>query len=150
MLLNSIQARKIFDKYSFLLRAQDVVDAICISNLFGNESVIYAIRNYSEKEKTFTKLNFSNGRSRFYLTYEGFCEAITYCNEQEIIQKDKEVFEKGPSLKDREQQAEDRKVICLKKWRQKGEKGKQKKSKEAITCCPLERKEHHESNRILC
>lgn len=150
MLLNSIQARKIFDKYSFLLGAQDVVDAICIGDLFGNESVIHAIKNYSEKEKTFTKLNFSNGRSRFYLTYEGFCEAITYCNEQEIIQNDKALFGEGPSLKDGKQQVEDRNVICLKEWRQQGEKGNRNESKEAITCCPLERKEHHKSNRILC
>ncbi len=120
MLLNSIQARKIFDKHSFLLGTQDVVDAVYVGNLFGVESVIRAIRNYSEEERTFIKLGFSNNHSRFYLTYEGFCEAITYCNKQEIIQKDKELFGKEPSPKDIEQQVEDRTVIFFEKWRQQG------------------------------
>lgn len=110
MLLTSTRTRKIFDKHSFWLETQDVVDAIYIDSLFGYEAVIHAIRNYSEKENTFIMRKLDNNNSWFYLTWKGFCQAISYCNEQDLILADRIWAEKKQN---QQQGTYDKKVILL-------------------------------------
>ncbi len=50
MLLNSTQARKIFDKYSFLVGSEDVMSTIKATELFGKEAVTYAIVTHPAEE----------------------------------------------------------------------------------------------------
>lgn len=97
MLLNSTQARKIFDKYSFLVGSEDVMSTIKATDLFGKDAILYAISN-SENGETSILDDAWNGYKHIYLTYIGLQMAITYCNRQEIINRDKMIFGNKPPI----------------------------------------------------
>lgn len=99
MLLNSIQAKKIFDKYSFLIGSEDVMSTIKATALFGKEAILYALQN--RPEETSILDDAGNGYEHIYLTYAGVRQAVTFCNRKEICQLDKARFgDKPPSLED--------------------------------------------------
>lgn len=100
MLLNSTQARKIFDKYSFLIGSEDVISTIKATELFGKEAVTYAIVTHPQEETSILD-DAGNGYEHIYLTYAGLQQAVTYCNRQEICQLDRTRFgNEPPSLED--------------------------------------------------
>lgn len=102
MLLNSTQARKIFDKYSFLVGSEDVMSTIKATDLFGKDAILYAISNRENGETSILD-DAGNGYEHIYLTYAGLQMAITYCNRQEIVNWDKMIFgNKLPTVKDEE------------------------------------------------
>lgn len=102
MLLNSTQARKIFDKYSFLVGSEDVMSTIKATDLFGKDAILYAISNRENGETSILD-DAGNGYEHIYLTYAGLQMAITYCNRQEIVNRDKMIFgNKLPTVKDEE------------------------------------------------
>lgn len=90
-MLNSIQTKKIFDKYSFLMGSEDVISTIKATDLFGKDAVVYAIRAQAEGIKTITMSEFVSGIRYVYLTYAGFQQAVTYLNRQELIEHDKKL-----------------------------------------------------------
>ncbi len=89
MLLNSTQVKKIFDKYSFLFGTQDVVNAAQIGEMFGDEAVIYAIHNHAHEQNA-VALDLGNNHSHVFLTLAGFKQVVSYSNQQEIINQDKQ------------------------------------------------------------
>lgn len=120
MLLNSTQARKIFDKYSFLVGSEDVMSTIKATELFGKEAVTYAIVTHPAEETSVLD-DAGNGYEHIYLTYAGLQMAITYCNRQEIINRDKMIFgNKPPKVKDEEwhEVKENSKIISFVERRQ--------------------------------
>ena len=103
MLLNSTQARKIFDKYSFLWGTQDVIPAAKAGDLFGDDAVIFAIRAEKDGPATAFSLDAGDGYSQVFLTYEGLKQTISYSNQQEIINSNKMIHRnKPPEVKDEE------------------------------------------------
>lgn len=115
MLLNSAQARKIFDKYSFLCEAQDVMTASKAGDLFGEEAVIYAIRAGRGGFETAIAIDPGDGHSQIFMTYEGLKQAIAYSNQQEIINRNRMIYGGKPDLKAVEwhEVKEDSKVISF-------------------------------------
>ena len=119
MLLNSTQARKIFDKYSFLWGTQDVMIAAKAGDLFGDDAVIFAIRAEKDGPATSFSLDAGDGHSQILLTYEGLKQAITYSNKQEIINRNKMLYgNKPPEVKDEEwhEVKEKSKIISFNEW----------------------------------
>lgn len=120
MLLNSTQARKIFDKYSFLWGTQDVMIAAKAGDLFGDDAVIFAIRAGADGPQTTISLDAGDGHSQVFLTYNGLKQAISYSNQQEIINRNKMIYgNKPPSVKDEEwhEVKENSKVISFEERR---------------------------------
>ena len=101
-MLNSIQAKKIFDKYSFLMGSEDVMSTIKATDLFGKDAVVHAIRAQAEGIKSVTMSEFGSGIRYVYLTYAGFQQAVTYLNRQELIEQDKKLSRFGTDAKDTE------------------------------------------------
>lgn len=121
MLLNSAQARKIFDKYSFLVGSEDVMSTIKATDLFGKDAILYAISNRGNGETSILD-DAGNGYEHIYLTYVGLQMAITYCNRQEIVNRDKMIFgNKPPEVKDEEwhEVKEKSKVVSFEERRKK-------------------------------
>ena len=118
MLLNSTQARKIFDKYSFLIGSEDVMSTIKATDLFGKDAILYAISNRQNGETSILD-DAGNGYEHIYLTYAGLRMAITYCNRQEIVNRDKMILGKIPDVKDEEwhEVKENSKVISFEERR---------------------------------
>jgi len=102
MLLNSIQARKIFDKYSFLWGTQDVMIASKAGRMFGDDAIIYAIRARDDGLETAIGADPGDGHIQVFLTYEGLKQAISYSNRQEILNRNKMLYGKVPDVKDKE------------------------------------------------
>lgn len=119
MLLNSTQARKIFDKYSFLIEGRDVIAVGKAARLFGEDEVLNAITERESREGCIIYC-FEDGEQHMFLSYEGLCLVISYCNRQEIINRDKMIFgNKPPSVKDEEwhEVKENSKVISFEERR---------------------------------
>ncbi len=112
MLLNSTQVKKIFDKYSFLFGTQDVVNAAQIGEMFGDEAVIYAIHNHSYEQNA-VALDLGNNHSHVFLTFAGFKQVVSYSNQQEIINQDKQQEQLNLQNVMRNQTKTDDKVIFL-------------------------------------
>ena len=120
MLLNSTQARKIFDKYSFIAGTEDVIKAIQIEKLFGYDAVIYAFRNRPDNEVTAGQLDLGEGYSCICFNYTGFLIAVDYYNKQELLNHEKIIHgNKPPEVKDEEwhEVKEDSKVISFEERR---------------------------------
>ena len=119
MLLNSAQARKIFDKYSFLWGTQDVVDAVQITKLFGEDAIMHVIYNHPEDESPAVGMLLWEEHYRVAFTYDGFQAVIAYCNKQELINREKALLGKMPKVKDEEwhEVKEDSKVISFEERR---------------------------------
>ncbi len=100
MLLNSTQARKIFDKYSFLWGMWDVMIASKVGDLLGDDAVIYAIRAEGNGPKTAMFVDLGDGHEQILITYEGLKHAISYSNQKEIINRNKMLYGDKPDLKD--------------------------------------------------
>lgn len=94
-MLNSTQAREIFDKYSFLYGMEDVMPAVKATDLFGEEAVLYAIQALKKGVETIASLKIDNGHPHICLTYAGLQMAVTYCNRQEIIERDRRIYVDG-------------------------------------------------------
>lgn len=99
MLLNSTQARKIFDKYSFLWGAQDVMIASKAGDMLGDDAVIYAIRARHNGIETVIAADPGDGHNQILMTYEGLKQAISYSNQQEVINRNKMIYGDKPDLK---------------------------------------------------
>ena len=112
MLLNSTQVKKIFDKYSFLFGTQDVVNAAQIGEMFGDEAVIYAIHNHSYEQNA-VALELGNNHSHVFLTFAGFKQVVSYSNQQEIINQDKQQEQLNLQNVVRNQTKTDDKVISF-------------------------------------
>ena len=103
MLLNSTQTKKIFDKYSILWGTQDVMVATKAGAMFGHDAVIYAIRAGKNGMQTVFFADLGDGNTEIFLTYEGLKQAISYSNQQEIINRNKMIYgDKPPSVKEEE------------------------------------------------
>lgn len=103
MLLNSTQAKKIFDKHSFLYGGQDVMIASKAGDLFGDDAVIYAIRARHDGLETVIVIDPGDGHNQIFMTYEGLKQAIGYSNQQEIINRNKMIYGNKPlSVKNEE------------------------------------------------
>lgn len=99
MLLNSTQAKKIFDKYSFLWGTQDVMLATKAGELFGDDAVMYAIRARHNGLETVICIDTGDGHNQIFMTCEGLKQAISYSNWQEIINRNKMIYGDKPDLK---------------------------------------------------
>lgn len=122
MLLNSIQARKIFDKYSFIAGTEDVINAIQIEKLFGYDAVIYAFRNRPDNEVTAGRLDLGEGYSCICFNYTGFLIAVDCYNKQKLLNYEKMIHRnRPPKVKDEEwhEVKEDSKVISFEERRKK-------------------------------
>lgn len=121
MLLNSTQAKKIFDKYSFLWEGQDVMISSKAGDLFSDDAVIYAIRARNNGLETAIGADPGDGHIQIFLTYEGLKQAISYSNQQEILNRNKMLYGEKPDLKDEEwhEVKEESKVISFEERRKK-------------------------------
>lgn len=119
MMLNSTQARKIFDKYSFLSGTEDVIDAVQTGKLFGEDAVMHVIYNHPEEESPAGGIELWDGHYRVVFTYAGFQRVIAYCNKQELINREKTLLGKVPDVKGGEwhEVKEDNKVISFEERR---------------------------------
>ncbi len=118
MLLNSTQARKIFDKYSFLIEGKDVMAIGKAAKLFGEDEVLNAITERKSRDGCII-YRFEDGKQHMFLSYEGLCLVISFCNRQEILNRDKMAMGERPEVKDEEwhEVKEDSKVISFEERR---------------------------------
>ena len=68
-------------------------------DLFGDDAVIYAIRAGHDDLETVIVIDPGDGHNQIFMTYEGLKQAISYSNQQEIINRNKMIYGDKPDLK---------------------------------------------------